>query len=201
MKNNLIPAIIISWVLTLIFFDLALVFFLPIVEEEKTIMMISFAVTLTIFILLVLIYFLRNFLKPSRKWLNKIHDVIFLNFFSFKIRKDIFLIVIFTITGIVLIFSNSFTFYILVFMLVADFTKNAEFFIFISSVSFILLILLFAALIWTAVEFKNSNNKSEFFNRLRYVCLLLPILGWIYFFTFLQQRDQFNQKNSKFLRK
>ncbi|AXK51508.1 hypothetical protein SALLE_v1c08380 [Spiroplasma alleghenense] len=180
MKNRLIPSMLISLLLTLIITDLIapLLFFQN--DNWPVWGIVLSSIGFIILSLLIILYFFRNYLKKCPNWISKVYDVCFINFGQFKINQLLFLITVFVISGAITLGSS--TAWSIIYTFLNIYTQiNLDIVFFMYMLSFMLLLVYIGAIIWVILIYGKSQN---FYHDVRWACLLLPLFGWIYFFTF-----------------
>ncbi|AXK51368.1 hypothetical protein SALLE_v1c06980 [Spiroplasma alleghenense] len=182
MKNKCIPSVIISLLLfTLLIWTLIFITW-PFNDDQNETSFISLGVTIVVIFFLVVLYFLRNFLISVPKWIEWLYQIFFINVGNFRLNQRYFLISVIVASGILLTLSNIFWTPILFASIISGIFAILEILSFILLANFLFFILYIIALILAIIIY--VKGIGDYYNSMRHVCLLIPLFGWVYYFTF-----------------
>ncbi|AHI53582.1 hypothetical protein SSABA_v1c01700 [Spiroplasma sabaudiense Ar-1343] len=181
MKNKAIPGIILSLEIGILIIIATIIFTNSIAEDQKLLAYSILGVEFAVICCLIILYFLRNFLSYCPKWIDRFYNIFFINVGTFYISKSYFLIGIFVFGGIIILITNLISLNMTL-MLISNLKINLwNPLVFIGLINLIVLVAYLIAVISILILLKFSK---DFYRWARYFCLLLPLLGWAYFFTF-----------------
>ncbi|WP_338971972.1 hypothetical protein [Spiroplasma endosymbiont of Panorpa germanica] len=112
MTNKLFSSIIISWILLMILFNLTLGWTFALQENFRWESVVIMLITLGILLLMTIIYFFRNYVRKCPKSINKTYNFFFMNIGKFKINQKIFFMLMWIISGLLTVWSSSFTLFL-----------------------------------------------------------------------------------------
>ncbi|WP_338972157.1 hypothetical protein [Spiroplasma endosymbiont of Panorpa germanica] len=188
MKNRAIPGIILSLEIGILIIIATVIFTNSIAEDQKLVAYSILGFEFTIIGCLIILYFLRNFLNTCPKWINRFYNVFFINVGNFYINKSYFLIGVFVLGGIIILTANLISLNTTI-LLISNLKSNLSNPLVLMGLAYIVVLVAYLiAVISILILLKFSK---DFYRWARYFCLLLPLLGWAYFFTFQKtKRDE-----------
>ncbi|AXK50725.1 hypothetical protein [Spiroplasma alleghenense] len=188
MKNKLVPSIIVSAEITVLIMVI-LVPFTSLSDDYDFTNYLLLAFDISTLCLLIAIYFFRNYLDSPPEMLENIFKIFFLNFGSFKINKKIYFYIILLLFAAIVLVGSIFSIPLMNLMInKGETVENTaiNFLVIINIINLLCLILVLLILSLLAIFSKNFYNQS------RFVLLLLPFFGWVYFFT-IQKNKRINE--------
>ncbi|AHI53848.1 hypothetical protein SSABA_v1c04410 [Spiroplasma sabaudiense Ar-1343] len=186
MRNKLFSSIIISLILQIFLFNLTLGWTFALQENFRLESIVIILITLAILLLMTILYFFRNNAIKCPKSINKIYNFFFINIGKFKINQKIFFISTWIISGLVMMWSSSFTLYLTFDLIYQVAISNLTIYMLLV-LGLVNLALFITGSIWIIVIFRKS---FEFYKDARFAFLLMPFFGWIYFFTYQSTKSK-----------